>query len=299
MKYFKLFEECYLISGERESAIYNILSGDIFIVKSDENKMLLQTENNIPVTEACEKIEMKIETAKVYLNELIEANLGRYAKTPITAEKLELLPKWVEKIFFKLPPVINRATIGVGNECNLSCDFCGSQGRINKMKCLSCNGDKQDYKEIIDLETAYEIIDVLAKYNCRQIYLKGGNLLLNWNKIKNIIEYAIKARINIILNLVTFIENSEIVEYIREKKISLIIQKNINQDFNISDVISEVKKYEGIIYTYLFLAEYEMKNEVFNLYNSLYKQNIKNVMFDFIVPSDRRLVPKEYVKDLS
>ena len=42
-----------------------------------------------------------------------------------------------------------------------------------------------------------------------------------------------------------------------------------------------------------------MKNEVFNLYNSLYKQNIKNVMFDFIVPSDRRLVPKEYVKDLS
>ena len=59
------------------------------------------------------------------------------------------------------------------------------------------------------------------------------------------------------------------------------------------------QKYEGIIYTYLFLAEYEMKNEVFNLYNSLYKQNIKNVMFDFIVPSDRRLVPKEYVKDLS
>ena len=40
-----------------------------------------------------------------------------------TVEKLELLPKWMEKIFLKLPPVINRATIEIGTRCDLSCDF--------------------------------------------------------------------------------------------------------------------------------------------------------------------------------
>ncbi len=298
MKYFKLLEECYLVSGEKESAIYNILSGDVFIVNSVEKELLAQTESNIPVIEACEKIGLKIETAKAYLNNLIEAKLGKYAETPLTVEKLELLPKWMEKIFFKLPPVINRATIEIGNRCDLSCDFCGSKSKINKMKCLSCNGDGNN--EFIELNMAYEIIDILAIYNCKQIYIKGGNLLLDWNKVKKIVEYAIKTGINnIVLNIVSSIKDNEIIEYIKEKKITLMVQKYIKEEFNIWQLFDEVKIYEGINVTYLFLADYRIKNDVYNLYKSLTEHNFQNIMFDFFVPNDRELVPKEYIKDLS
>lgn len=300
MKYFKLFEECYLVSGDKEGAIYNILSGDIFSVKSYEKNLLIHTENNKPIVDACIKLGIQQNVAKNYLDKLIKAKLGSYTETPVTAEKLELLPKWVEKIFFKLPPIINRATIGVSNQCNLSCDFCGLKDKTNKLKCLTCTGNEAGNVEFIELEKAYKIVDLLVKYDCKQIYLKGGNLLLNWSILKDIIDYSFKSGIkNIVLNLVCSVGESEIIDYLRNNNISIIIQKNINESFDVREVINNDKKYKGINHTYLFLSDYKRKSEVFNLYNLFIKHNIKNIMFDFIVPNDLNLLPKEYIRDLS
>ena len=78
-----------------------------------------------------------------------------------------------------------------------------------------------------------------------------------------------------------------------------MVQKYIKEDFNIWQLFDEVKIYEGINVTYLFLADYRIKNDVYNLYKSLTEHNFQNIMFDFFVPNDRELVPKEYIKDLS
>ncbi|MEN8435944.1 hypothetical protein NX821_003204 (plasmid) [Clostridium septicum] len=300
MKYFKLFEECYLVNGDKKDAIYNILSGDIFSVESDEKKLLVQTENNISIVDACKEAGINICIAKTFFDKLIDYRLGSYSETPITAEKLELLPKWMEKMFFKLPPVINRSTISLGNQCNLECDFCGSKNKTNKLKCLTCTGNESNEIDFIELEKAYQIIDLLVKYECTELYLKGGNLLLNWNILKYIIDYSLKSGIkNVVLNLVSSIEEIEVIEYLRKNNISLMIQKYITEDYDIQNIINDIKKYEGINHMHLFLADYKIKNYVFNFYNLLIQNNIKNIMFDFIVPSELNLVPPEYIKDLS
>ena len=86
-EYFRLTEEIQFVQGEKGGALYNLLSGDIFPLTSEEMKIIKLLEENLSIS----MIESKYTELNLLVRDLtgrVALNfLGKYHKQSIYVDK--------------------------------------------------------------------------------------------------------------------------------------------------------------------------------------------------------------------
>ncbi|MFA5267977.1 MAG: SPASM domain-containing protein [Methanoregula sp.] len=254
--YFRLNPECYYIKGDRNGAIYDLIEGDVYALSPEESRLI----------EACEE-NGSVDPSDPFLRELKIRVIGNFYEKKVFIEKLRLgspIGLYQEG----LPPVLSRAFLEIGNECDRSCWYCGYKGISRTMGCLGCNTWAEDGTSV-STSRWKELIDELHTLQCMTLFIKGGDLTKDWEKTREILEYAIGqfGKIFVIGHREYF--TKEICEYL-ENKAALILQTD-----DLSDIDNR--------YSYLLVQDYRDSPQSRDL--------PPNVMVDLVSRNYNQLLP--------
>lgn len=76
------------------------------------------------------------------------------------------------------------------NICNNECNYCAFKGsEYRSLGCLGCNSFDET-GEYLDSKEFFEIVECISSLGCDELYLTGGDLSLNLDFSKNIINYV-------------------------------------------------------------------------------------------------------------
>lgn len=296
-KYFKLFEECFIVNGKNNYAIYNVISGKVYSISVNEGKFCALAENNYQIEEASINVGLSLDDTEKVVAKLVEAGLGGEYDFPVSSDKISVFPKWMEKTFFKQANRISRATIELDYECNENCFFCLDDSFTNRYKCLTCNGKGMETTSDDD-DIIFKIIDIISARNCKELYLKNGDLINNWKRTSKIIEYARNYGIDEIkISVVRPIADEKIINALKHKNISVVYQLCLSEFTDIDYVLQQLNILTELRVTFLLLIKFEQKDSVMNLINTLLSRYPKiPILVDFIISSKRTDVNDEYFK---
>jgi radical SAM protein with 4Fe4S-binding SPASM domain len=220
--YFKLNPECYFIKGRSKSAVFDLLTGKTYGLNEEETKILEICENNKKINEYME-----------FLEKLEIRDLGTFYnnKAPYI-QKLRVGSPASDNEIGK-PPSLTRAFLEVTNTCSLNCSFCGINGIQRTKGCIGCNV-WNEISEPLKLDRWKEIIMELGYLDCAEVFIKGGDITLNWRRTMEIINFASKIIPKTYLTIHHSLLNKHIIEEL-ENKVDLIVQidnlENIQPDF--------------------------------------------------------------------
>lgn len=222
--YFRLNPECYLIRGIRNGAIIDLIDNKIYAL--DENEALLLT--------LCEKNNL-IRGNEELLNELKQLCLGNFYPKNVYIQKLRAgsITKGNQK---DQPPELFRAFIEINNKCNRECWFCGYYGIKRSSGCIGCNKWNDDGEDLTIMRLK-ELLDELKDLDCKDIYIIGGDLTLDWNRTMEILEHANKKFVNLFITLHEQSLSKDIIDDL-ENKAKLIIQTDNLKNRNFHNFIT-------------------------------------------------------------
>lgn len=217
--YFRLNPECYYIPGDRCSAIYDLIEGDVHSLNPEETRLIENCENN-------KKVKVQ-----PLLDELKHRCIGNFYEQEVYIDKLRLGSSVQDKQAGR-PPFLEKVFLEINNTCGQSCWFCGS-GKIQRsLGCMGCNIWPEE-GTAIGIEKWKQIIDELADLKCYSVFFTGGDLTLNWDLTKELLNYcqAKFPQTFVILNIKSF--SNTIAEDLKNKAFPLI------QTDNFSDINNE------------------------------------------------------------
>lgn len=175
--YFRLNPECYYIKGASSGAIYDLIDGNIYALTSEESKKI----------EACEE-NREADPQDPFLQGLKHLVVGTFYDKKVYIEKIRLgspIAEYQEA----LPPLLRSAVLEIGNECDRSCWYCGYSGISRSRGCLGCNIWEEDGAPV-SVERWKELIVELSRLHCMSLLIKGGDLTRDWDKTREILDYA-------------------------------------------------------------------------------------------------------------
>jgi len=233
--YFRLNPECYYIKGDQNGAIYDLIDGIIYSLSPQESRMIEDCEENAAV-----------DPKDPFLCELKQRTVGNFYEKRVYIEKLRLGSPIAD---FQLdrPPVLTRAFLEIGNSCDQACWYCGSHGVSRTMGCFGCNiWDEKGTP--VDITRWKELIDELHRLQCQSLFIKGGDLTKEWEKTREILEYADQRfeKIFIIGHKAHF--SQEDYDYLKNK-VNLILQ---------TDCVTEIDNR----HIYLLITEHQESHEL-------------------------------------
>lgn len=238
-KYFRLFEECYVLAKKKNPAIYNTFTGVVYVIKEQEAKLLSYTENNINILQAAKYAEMGYAEVENILDKYKKNKLGNYYDSPIYICKVAPDYTFYDHTFFKIPPIINKAIISLSNQCSRKCKYCNSCDFINILQCNTCNGrEKQFAQNFMEFDKFSSVITSLNKYNCTVIALKIPDISQNVQYYKKILTKTKDMGINNIQVICGSGYDEKTVEYLLEYDITPILQVNIENKLDIYDLVN-------------------------------------------------------------
>jgi radical SAM protein with 4Fe4S-binding SPASM domain len=139
-----------------------------------ESEILRKCENN-------EKIDENME----FLEELQKLGLGNFYNKKPYIQKLRVGSSLIGTNS-GLPPKLNRVFLEINNNCNLSCDFCGINGVKRTKGCIGCNVWNED-SEPLKIDRWKKVIKELIVLRCNDVFIKGGDITLNWDETMKIV----------------------------------------------------------------------------------------------------------------
>lgn len=216
MKFFRLNEGCFIVDGTESSCIYNTISGQMITVNNQIANILKKCECNEDIS------NIDSYTYNILLN-LQKLNVGNFYKKPIYIEKLTTYDVSKIEAFSKSNFEIKDLFIELTNKCNIDCIFCGK----NDSTLFRKTGCKRwPLNELnIRIDRLKEIIYQAKNIGCENIFFTGGEPLLEWNYIKELVTYSKKIGIknNTILTNGLML-NDEIINFFNKNEVKLIIQ---------------------------------------------------------------------------
>lgn len=240
-KYFRLFEECYLISKSLCSAIYNTFSGAVYIISPEESRFITQLENNIPILESIKNANINHSYAEEKLKLYQENGLGTYFDDPIYINKVAPDYSFFEHTFFKIPPIINRAIISLTNICENKCYHCNSDRYLNVLQCLTCTGKEKNVRlEQIDYSTVKIALDNLKKLSCDNVILKIPSMQDNPHKFDKIFKLSRSLGFKNIQALIGSGIHIETALILQKYKIAPIFQEIIESETDCENIFSKI-----------------------------------------------------------
>lgn len=246
--YFKLNPECYLIKGNKKGVILDLINSKVYTLNPEETKILTLAETNNP-----------IQKDSKFLTKLKNLVLGNFYPNPVYIDKLRV--GTVTKLEDIKRLNINKAFLEINNECNRNCSYCGHQNTQRTLGCIGCSKWNLS-DEPLTLKRWKSIIDELVNLECSNIFIKGGDLTLDWEKTLEILDHAHGKFQNIQITLHQESLSKKIIDDIKDMA-HLIIQTD-----NLRDIKSN--------FTYLL---------VLNHHNLHYLNEIqnRNILLDFVI----------------
>lgn len=272
-RYFRLFEECYLVKGANGGAIYNLLSGEVFSLNCEEQEIVALFELNTPLSEVSLKTGATQEKLYHLLRELIQKKLGSFYSRPIYIEKISKEAQWKENLFFGLPPVIRRCFLEITTKCDYLCQFCGSKDFVRRTPCLGCNKWINKGSEC-SLDDMLSVLQIMRNLGCNYLILTGGDVFLDWEKTRIILRDSKNLGYNEVLLIIGGKIPSFAFEELERLKIAVLVQKHVTPD-NKNQIVKELLKIKDTLERFGFIlvgecTEIEFLTEVLTeLKNSL------------------------------
>ena len=246
--YFRINPECCFIRGETCGAIYDLIDEKLYALNQDEAKLITSCEKNNP-----------IQGDEKFLSELKQKLLGNFYNNKVYVQRLRV-GSLIENVL--QPPEIHKAFLEINNSCERDCWFCGYHGIKRSLGCMGCNKWKENGKTL-SLEGWKKVINQLSDMNCKKIFIIGGDLTLEWEKTREILDYVKEKSIEIYVTINQKSVSDDIIEDL-DGKAKLIIQTD-----NYNNIISD---------NFIYLLVTNSKNG-----NDLSKIQSKNVMIDNVI----------------
>lgn len=295
-KYFKLHPYVKAVNGKQKCAIYNLLKGEVFSITQDKYDMLSNCENGVPLNEI-NGIDYS------FISDLKTHGLGLdYENNVFINKNFYGFPQAVNNTFEKI--TLNRLFIEITNECNLNCKFCKEDNILfRKTGCKRWPSHNRD----ISLEEWKKIILEAKNLGCKNFLIMGGEPLLEFDKLKQIVSYICDSNandINIIVYTNGVLLNDEKIKYVKQNNISLCIQvlsdnnltyKKISESINAFDKISNslIKlKENNVPYNLLLLVSRFNDSEIERI---LKKFKYENIKLEFIYPIKNDFYSEKYI----
>lgn len=157
MAYLRLIPEVYLIEGRKQSALVNVLTGEIIALDPDEADEIRRIENNEPCS------------ITPTMDELIRNAWMSEVDAPIFVDKIRYSNAFNKKRFWKSFPQITTVIIQITSRCG---NECGNQ-RCKRSFCpVSMTSDRPDE---MSLESFQRIMGLMERFHPLLIIMCGGN----------------------------------------------------------------------------------------------------------------------------
>lgn len=207
--FFRLNNLVQLIDGKNIS-MYNLKNNVVYLLDKDLGEFIKYCEENNPIEEHNLFFEDK-ERITVFLSKLINLKLGEITSEKVHVDKFKFNTS--EKLInlIQPPPFFNRVILNYSNKCNLDCNFCNKANMKNWQGCVSCVSNYDSKSQISD-EEVLSIIEKLKPLEIKELFIKGGNPLMNMDLIESIVKILSEEKIK-----VKIISNGLGVEYNRLK----------------------------------------------------------------------------------
>ncbi|RRJ64097.1 radical SAM protein [Paenibacillus oralis] len=197
--YFRLSSLVYLTKG-CNSSLYDMKNNKIVLLDQAASQFIGHCEANNEI-EAYPDYQMFQERIHLLLNQLEDWGMGKYYAAKTHIEKYRFNMPATMKGFNTPVPYFVRVYLELGGVCIQDCSFCDSASYSNWMGCRSCVGSKTGSPAgNMDYEA---IIDVLRNLEVKELILRGGSPLLEWETLNRIAAYAAKVYEPLALTVIT------------------------------------------------------------------------------------------------
>jgi len=285
-KYFRLFEESILVSGNPLSAIYNLLNGNIYDIDQNEYNTLTLLESGLSIYDI-QKNDLMF-NIKDFLNKLVQADLGFYSKQYVYIDKNIASTKWVDGVYLSSPLFLHTAYIILTSECHQDCLSC-HEGVIKGKNCIGCFKEKTP-DHMLKLEEYKTLLPLLKELGVKNIFFTGGDITINFERNLEIIKLAHSLGFD---NLYCFLGGNrkipkEIINSLNKHHVHKMYQIEVDIDFDPSNnklfnSIIEDNNSTVIFLTVGYMDTVKFK-PIIDKVSSLI--NLSNVYIDFLVHKD-------------
>lgn len=173
--YFRLNPESLLVVGANGAVICDAFNNKIYHLNDKEKELIVKAENN-----------NEILISEEFYHILKKECLGNFYKKIPYIQKVRLGSAYQSNKYFNF----NKFFLELTDKCDFNCCYCGFKNEDKRSKgCLGCNSIEED-GEYLSRQEFYEIIDTVSNLGCDELYITGGDLSLDVNFSKDIIEYA-------------------------------------------------------------------------------------------------------------
>jgi len=300
--YFRLYSHIYYIYEQNSACIYNTITGDMISINPHNAKSLKESESNTKLTEI-NNIDMD------FYSKLNDMGLGTFYNNPVYVEKAILGISEPMQRIIKQNYTIRNMQVELTSDCNLDCKFCPKNDNtlFRKTGCKRWNiiGDPLEFEEWKN------IISQVIKLGCKELTFIGGEPMLEYQLMRDIIKFAqTKGIYEFTIYTNGTLLDIEKLKFIYENNVKLILQLLSIEE----DLCDEISGYPGTFKS-IFIALEQIKNiglnfsfmYLVNRFNELEVNNVRdftskftnNLVIDYIYPKPQNeFYSKKYANSL-
>lgn len=254
---------------------YNLINYNEYYFVDTEAKILYELINNF---KNIDDVEVQFDREKVGLtiNKVIGLKICKTYSNNIISEPL----KPINELLLKLPKFrkfsLDRLVFEITGECNLSCSFCLTGDIVYR----SCGCKKWESNNILLINDYISIIDQAKRFNLKQIDFLGGEPLIRWELLKEIIEYLDDTGITIRLFTNGSLIDYEKVMFFKKHNVNLIIQiLGFENHYNKLGI--ESNEYKKIKDAVKLVSDNSLNSIIYILVNRINEQDINKIKLEY------------------
>ncbi len=222
-KYFRLNPESHLVKGALRGAVHNLHSGDVYSIDPVSTRVLDACEQGMCLNDIFQSVEsISEETIINYLTTLEQSGIGQFYSQSIYIEKLKPGLTKMQRRLMRIPPTLNYIYLELTNQCNLDCVFCQSQSNLVKgtTSCWRWGGMTED--TLLNRDNWIDILKAALQLGCKIVHFIGGEPLLEWETIVELINLTKTETCQIVLTT-----NGILLELEDTNKIDFLIEHDV------------------------------------------------------------------------
>lgn len=155
--YFRLYSECFLVTGKKRSVLCHLLKEEMVWLNEVNTGKMEDAEANQPV-----------DPHDPLFEKLAEMNFGFFSNRKVYIDKMRPINSFSQKKLWQDAPRIHMAVLHVTNQCNLDCSFCKDSF------CPVCKQFEHNGEESLSYEHWRNILTELAFFGTTTVLFTGG-----------------------------------------------------------------------------------------------------------------------------
>jgi MoaA/NifB/PqqE/SkfB family radical SAM enzyme len=184
--YFSLDNDCFLIEGSRDAALYDVTGHCVYLLDEAAHRILRLFEDKSPLDS-----EWLGPAGQKFLEFLCREGLGFFDDSPAFEDKFVAPARLSTLKGLAAPPSYRLADWSITQSCDVGCSFCPlDTNGLSWQACTTCvrKAAVAENSEL-DKYTA-SLVDQIAELGISRLHIRGGNPLLAWDRLNSIIHEA-------------------------------------------------------------------------------------------------------------